>query len=64
MKDEGKLVCARCNAEMTLMEAHFTYLDRSFKHKVPRCPICGQIYIPEALAKGRMREVEIALEEK
>jgi len=62
--DEEKLICANCNVEMTLMEAHFTYLDRSFKHKVLRCPKCGQIYIPEELAKGRMREVEISLEEK
>ena len=64
MKDAGKLICERCNVEMELMETHFTYLDRSFKHKAPRCPKCGQIYIPEDLAKGRMREVEIALEEK
>jgi hypothetical protein len=49
---------------MEPMEAHFSYLKRSFKHKILRCPGCGQIYIPESLAEGRMREVETALEEK
>jgi hypothetical protein len=49
---------------MEEMEAHFSYLKRTFKHKVMRCPACGQIYIPEDLAKGRMREVEYTLEEK
>jgi transposase len=46
------------------MDAQFSYLKRSFRHKVPRCPECGQVYIPEDLARGRMREVETTLEDK
>jgi hypothetical protein len=46
------------------MEASFKYLNRSFKHPVDRCPSCGQIFIPEELAKGKMKQVEEALEEK
>ena len=49
---------------MRLMEAQFSYLKRSFRHKVLRCPQCGQIYISEELARGRMREVETTLEDK
>lgn len=49
---------------MVPMEAQFSYLDRIFRHKILRCPTCGQVYIPEELVKGRMHEVESALEEK
>jgi uncharacterized protein with PIN domain len=59
-----QLICEPCQVAMEPIEAHFTYLKRTFKHKVLRCPVCGQIYISEQLAKGRMREVEVALEEK
>ncbi|MDR3225751.1 MAG: hypothetical protein LBT52_05610 [Clostridiales Family XIII bacterium] len=46
------------------MEAGFSYLGRSFKHTVLRCPVCGQVFIPEEMTAGRMREVEKALEDK
>jgi transposase len=49
---------------MQLMDTQFNYLKRSFRYKVPRCPACGQVYIPEELARGRMREVEKTLEDK
>lgn len=29
-----------------------------------RCPKCGQVYIPEDLAKGKMAQLEKSLEEK
>jgi hypothetical protein len=49
---------------MVEIEVEFTYLSRAFRHKVPRCPECGLVFIPEELATGRMNEVEILLEEK
>ena len=64
MEEKQKLICDKCQVEMVELEVEFSYLNRSFRHKVPRCPECGQVYIPEELAKGRMREVEINLEEK
>jgi uncharacterized OB-fold protein len=65
MNDSGrKIICEIDGAEMTPMEAGFSYLGRSFKHTVLRCPVCGQVYIPEEVASGRMREVEKALEDK
>ena len=42
----------------------FEYMNRSFSHEVPVCPKCGKVYISEALAEGRMAEVEAALEDK
>jgi uncharacterized protein with PIN domain len=64
MAEEQKQICDRCKAELELIEVTFSYLERSFQHKTPRCPQCGQVYIPEELAKGKMRAVEEALEEK
>ena len=64
MESKQKLICEKCNIPMEQMEARFRYLKRDFKHKVLRCPKCGQIYIPKELAKGRMKEVETALEDK
>ena len=43
---------------------NFSYLGKQFEHEVDRCPECGQVYIPEELAKGRMAEVEKILEDK
>lgn len=46
------------------MDTQFTYLDKKFRHKVLRCPQCGQVFIPEVLAKGKMAQLEKSLEEK
>ena len=62
-KDDA-LLCGLCGVGMKEMDAEFSYLGRSFRHKVMRCPDCGLVYIPETLARGRMREVEMALEDK
>ena len=64
MEKKQTLICDNCKVEMKLIDAQFSYLDRSFRHKVMRCPKCGQVHVPEDLAKGRMSQVEAALEEK
>ena len=64
MEEKQTLVCDRCQVELEERDVQFSYLNRSFRHKVPRCPQCGQVYIPEELVNGRMREVEALLEEK
>jgi hypothetical protein len=58
------MICELCNAKLEPMETHFTYLKRTFKHIVPRCPVCGLVYISEELAEGRIKQVETALEDK
>jgi hypothetical protein len=62
--EAGGTFCAKHSAELIEMEAEFSYLGRFFKHIVLRCPICGYVYVTEELARGRMREVEMALEDK
>lgn len=64
MEEKQTLICDKCQVELAISEVKFSYLDRSFRHKVHRCPQCGQVFIPEELVAGRMSQVEIQLEEK
>ncbi|MDD4366007.1 MAG: hypothetical protein PHF19_09715 [Synergistales bacterium] len=64
MEESRKLICSRCQVEMTPAKAYFSYLDHSFHTDLLRCPRCGQVFIPEELVKGKMQEVEMALEDK
>ncbi|HHX14402.1 MAG TPA: hypothetical protein GX726_05560 [Clostridiales bacterium] len=64
MEEKPTLICSRCQLELEEAEAQFSYLNSSMRHKVKRCPSCGQVYLPESLVTGRMRELEDALEEK
>ncbi len=61
---QTELICGRC--EVKLVKAHtvFEYMGHVFHHDLPRCPQCGQVYVEESLAHGRMREVETELEDK
>ena len=60
----NNLICNRCGVPLEKIKVNFRYLTKQFEHEVDRCPECGQVYIPESLAKGRMAEVEKILEDK
>ncbi len=64
MEAKPTLICDRCHVELEEAEAQFLYLGNKMRHKVPRCPKCGLVYLPETLVTGRMRKLEEALEEK
>lgn len=64
MDEKQKLTCSICNLELKPANANFSYLGHSFRAEVPRCPGCGQVYIPEELVKGRIADVEAELEDK
>ena len=64
MAEKPTLVCNKCDVGLTPAAATFRYLRSSFQHEVLRCPECGQVHLPEALVTGRMKEVELSLEEK
>ena len=64
MEKKSTLICNKCRVPLEEIEVTFRYLTKQFRPKVSRCPQCGQVYIPEDLAKGRMAEVEKILEEK
>jgi len=62
--EKKKLVCCKCQKELEMMKTDFTYLGHTFFTELPRCPECGQVYIPEELVRSRISEVEMQLEDK
>jgi hypothetical protein len=40
------------------------YLGNQFTAELPQCPRCGMVLISEAMALGKMAEVEQILEDK
>lgn len=64
MSEEKKIRCGKCGAELVLKQVNFSYMNRTFGHEVPVCPVCGKPYISRALAEGKMAEVETLLEDK
>ena len=54
---EKKVICRR-------KSTFFDYLGHNFHTEILCCPKCGEVYLPEALVKGRMADVERELEDK
>ena len=61
---QGKLICAKCQLPLALGKVNASYLGNAFPVDLLRCPGCGFTYVPEALALGKMLQVEQALEDK
>jgi hypothetical protein len=57
-------LCAGCDTALTPGKATLNYLNRDFEAELMRCPSCGKVFIGEALALGKMLEVERSLEDK
>ena len=57
-------VCAKCSAGLAPKNTLFSYMGMTFSHEVPRCPICGTVFITKSLADGKMAEVEQLMEDK
>lgn len=64
MEEKQILICDKCKVELEEMDAQFSYLGKSFRHKVSRCPQCGQVCLSEELVTGRMSQVESMMEDK
>jgi hypothetical protein len=64
MDEKQRMICSLCNLELEPANVNFSYLGHSFRAEAPRCPGCGQVFIPEELVKGRIAEVEMELEDK
>ncbi|MHB8072447.1 hypothetical protein E4K67_07770 [Desulfosporosinus fructosivorans] len=62
--NEDEVYCVKCNVRLVALKTTFTYLKHEFYVDLPRCPSCGQVYVSEELAKGKMTEVEMSLEDK
>ena len=61
---EKKLVCAKCGVPLKPGNVTLSYMGSNFPVELYKCPDCGLVYIPEALATGKMQQVEAALEDK
>ena len=61
---ETELICAKCQLPLSPGKVNASYLGNSFPVDLLRCPGCGFTYVPEALALGKMLQVEQALEDK
>jgi len=64
MSEQRALKCGKCGAALVMRQHTFRYMNRSFGHEVPVCPVCGRAYISRELAEGKMAEVEMLLEDK
>ncbi|SDE57366.1 DVU_1557 family redox protein [Sporomusa acidovorans] len=63
-KTKPALVCLKCNVALEPRKASFNYLGFTFNTELPRCPVCGQVFLSEELVKGKVAEVEMSLEDK
>lgn len=64
MSENEGLMCFKCNVPLVPTKTHFSYLKHNFSEEMPRCPVCGQVYISESLVLDRMIPVEQMLEDK
>ncbi len=56
--------CAKCNKPLQPSKVQVSYLKSVFHVELMACPGCGFTLVPEALATGKMLEVEQLLEDK
>lgn len=56
--------CEKCGGQLEPATVTVEYLGNEFTAELPRCPRCGLVMISEALALGKMAEVEQILEDK
>jgi len=65
MKDfKQDIQCGKCNIPLQEGKVEFWYQKQRMHATLLKCPNCGQVYISETLAKGKMFEVEKELEDK
>lgn len=61
---DQRIICGKCQLPLAGARTRLTYQGVSFEAELPRCPGCGQVFVPEDLALGKMHELEITLEDK
>lgn len=64
MEKTNRLLCVRCGVYLEIAKASLSYLGSSFPVELYCCPTCKRVYVPQALAEGKMKQVEEALEDK
>jgi hypothetical protein len=62
--DTEGVMCAKHCVPLEPGKIELTYQGHTFPVDMLCCPVCGEMWIPEDVAKGKMLEVEQTLEEK
>ena len=57
-------VCRKCDRPLEVCPVTVEYMGNQFTTELPVCPGCGFVLISEALALGKIAEVEQILEDK
>ncbi len=61
---QDSIICNKCKIPLTLGQVTLSYLGSDFPVELYKCSQCGLVFIPEELARGKMDQVEKALEDK
>ncbi len=68
MKEENEQavpwICDKCKEKLALRKVKVAYLGGNFEVELMKCSKCGNVFIGEDLALGKMLEVEKGLEDK
>ncbi|MCR4963612.1 MAG: hypothetical protein K6B40_07025 [Firmicutes bacterium] len=64
IENSDGLLCCSCQMPLRSAKTHVSYMDSTFSTLLLRCPRCGQPYLDEETALGKVAEVEMILEEK
>ena len=62
--ESGELFCCKCGVPLVSIKSKLSYMGFNASYEFPRCPVCGQIFVSEELVKGKMKELEMTLEDK
>jgi hypothetical protein len=62
--EAGQWICCKCTELLKPGQVNITYLGGNFDAELYKCPKCGNVFIGEDLALGKMLEVEKELEDK
>lgn len=62
--EDLKWQCDRCQCDLVVGQVEVAYMNNRFTADLPYCPTCKTILITEAVATGKMAEVEQILEDK
>lgn len=57
-------ICDKCKEKLVLQKVKVSYLSGNFDVELFKCPKCGNVFIEEEMALGKMLEVEKGLEDK
>ncbi len=61
---ESEWLCSRCGLGLEIGKVDVGYMGSVFAVDLYRCPKCGQPFVSEDMAEGKMAEVEKLLEGK